>query len=1695
MPIMLVVSFGCPFLPPLLGSDNPPHSSIPETFSYRLAAGSISLQMTPDFSRTNGVVINSPDSLFTKQLPGVKFIELSLEHQLINLPASQSMADPLHLRLGISGTTTLSVDSTQLNFQDMFIEYDRDQGWQLVGKSQQRTAEQLIFRFRDVMLDHSLTTGVWRMVGTISLSDEIAERLGFQGHSDVTIGQFSIQAILEPLDALQTPDYEGNQPPAISTGGHAASSGPDVILAELVGAISYGSNIGLAAFSVGTTSCNAGDTNLLWIASTNQHPVIAQNMFRLNNGRFEQIGQSWLKHGFAALTGNACGFGCQNPGTLSLLGVGCSDPYSASLNGSQTNLGAKSEVNAYTGFFSFPRQLNPAITATVGRRLQIPLTDLDPALNLGAIFVVEGQYVTPDDAGAGHQNNNASYRRATISLENGVFILRLIDSTERTKPAIRAWKALQPTVIETDIQIPDDGLLILAADVTDLGNGMWHYEYAVQNLNSHRSVGAFEIPITAGASVSNIDFHAVRYHSGEIYNNLPWIGVRGGSSVRWETQSSEVESRDNALRWGTLYNFRFDADVGPQDGLATLDLYRPGTPDSVLASTVVPITNAADCNNNGIADSVDIDNGRSLDCNENNIPDECEPLVNTPLTTIQVASGLSSPIYLTSPPGDTNRMFIVQQGGIIKILSAGAILETPFIDLSSVVLSSGERGLLSMAFDPNYTLNGQFFVNYTNLNGDTVIARYTVSSSPNIANAASGLVLKTITQDFANHNGGQLQFGPDGFLYIGMGDGGSSNDPFNRAQDGSTLLGKMLRLDVDNPPNYIPSTNPYNNSGLPLDEIWSMGLRNPWRFSFDRSTGDLYIADVGQNEFEEIDFQPFDSLGGENYGWRCFEAYTCTNQSGCNCTTNDFTPPILAYDHSQSDCSITGGYVYRGCAIDGLSGTYFYADFCSGRIASFRYDGGLITDELDRTLELTPPTGPINNIASFGEDAEGELYIISLSGGVYKIVSAGDPVCGNNLLEVGEDCDDGNVIPGDGCDELCRFESALAFDNCINAAQVQEDTMVFTNIKATTDGPDEILTCAFETSTQIESDLWYCYTPTCSGTATISVCDSDFDTRLAVYPDCVCPTEPAAVACNDDFCGLQSQISLAVSACEPILIRLGGFGTAQGTGNLTITCTPDPVLLDCNENGIDDSVDIACETSFDGDGNGIPDECEIGGSFTRGGKLYDQWWLDTGTTPPTTDHPLWAFRPDSLSNPRLGADTWRCKECHGWDYKGADGRYGVGDHRTGFPGILGTTLSVDALTTLLTQPPSINGSPGVLNGHDYGSILSELDIVDLVSFVKIGLIDDDQFIEPTSARFLGDPDLGEVHYTMDGSTSCIICHGANGTAINFGTLQNPEFLGTVAVRNPWEFIHKARVGQPGAPMPSWLADGGTNQGTADIGRYVQLNFPVECTVDENCNDGIDCTVDICNPSGNCLFIPDDSRCGSDGLFCNGVEFCDLNLGCLSPGNPCAVHEACDETKNDCGCNPPAASGVGSRYVSISPGPIESTIPVALVITPDCPNATPLYVRTFDPATGLATLVTNPSQAVHLTPQEWGEVVYVSHLNIVPSTTYRVQTDCGTLGSPSLSTATLVTTLHWGDISGGGIIDGSWGPPDGGVNVLDMAAVVDAFRHYPGAPPIYRADQQGCIPDRRVDTSDMVGVVDAFRSRDFFLSSFCTNPCP
>ena len=421
------------------------------------------------------------------------------------------------------------------------------------------------------------------------------------------------------------------------------------------------------------------------------------------------------------------------------------------------------------------------------------------------------------------------------------------------------------------------------------------------------------------------------------------------------------------------------------------------------------------------------------------------------IDTVRVVNGLSRPIYLTAAPGDSERLFIVEKRGNIRVFSIpdNQLRSTSFLNIDSITgggtSTNSEQGLLSMAFHPEYETNGYFYVYYTNNSGNVVVSRYSVSGDPEVANSSTATSVITINQPYSNHNGGQILFGPDGYLWIFTGDGGGANDTQQYAQDITNQKnGKILRIDVDRDGSgySIPADNPFVGT-TGDDEILHYGLRNPWRCSFDHVTGDLYIGDVGQNAREEVNVVHH-TARGLNFGWRCMEGNRCTNLSGCTCNSSSLTDPVFEYNQGGSTgYCITGGYVYRGSAIPDLQGTYFFADYSTTNIWSFRYNGsGGYTNYQNRNELETAGSYGVDNIGSFGEGPCNELYILDQSGGeVFKIIDVADPNAGCNV-EPPEVCN--GDVNGDDFVDGTDLSIVLGFwGDCSGCpADVNEDGLV-----------------------------------------------------------------------------------------------------------------------------------------------------------------------------------------------------------------------------------------------------------------------------------------------------------------------------------------------------------------------------------------------------------------------------------------------------------------------------------------------------------------------------------------------------------------------------------------------------------------------------------------------------------------------------
>ena len=517
--------------------------------------------------------------------------------------------------------------------------------------------EQPIFDLTSIWIEAPRRARTLRIVAELSLSRPAAERWFDPDAAGKTLGSVTLVAELassdraSPLDAAcqaaasdrtaLEPSGERSAPAVAST----AAVGPDVLVADLQSVGRFARLGDITAYGIGTTACNIGTERASWISYTNQHPVIIQNLFRLKQDRFEQIGMAWVKHGFYAVSQSVCST-CLDPTDGSQLGVGCSDPYSASLNAVQTNMSPRSLVNADTGYFPYP--WSGSVQNTIVRRLQVHDADLAPTLNPSARYFIEGHYVTPGDCTAGTDENNSSYREVTVTegLSN-VFNLIFISGrpTQRGQPAARAWKDIDPAVVETDVHVPDEGLFILAAKASSTGNGIYRYSYALQNLNSDRSARSFSVLLPVGAVISGSGFHDAEYHSGEPYDNVDWNVAVTSDAIMWSTDQYAANPNANALRYATVFTFWFDVNVAPvvapETSKITIGLFKPGAPSEVVANTIGPKPELIDCNLNGVADVCDLDCGAigcppppncggSLDCainvngEGNGVPDECE---------------------------------------------------------------------------------------------------------------------------------------------------------------------------------------------------------------------------------------------------------------------------------------------------------------------------------------------------------------------------------------------------------------------------------------------------------------------------------------------------------------------------------------------------------------------------------------------------------------------------------------------------------------------------------------------------------------------------------------------------------------------------------------------------------------------------------------------------------------------------------------------------------------------------------------------------------------------------------------------------------------------------------------------------------------------------------------------------------------
>ena len=477
--------------------------------------------------------------------------------------------------------------------------------------------------------------------------------------------------------------------------------GADVIVGQIPNISNYGQLNGMAAYALGTTSCNVGDQELLWFANNTNHPVIGQNIYRLENGRFEQVGMSWLKHGFTALQQNLC-CNCNSSGTGSRLGVGCSDPYSSGLNGSQSGLGPKFQVNAFTGAFNYPFAQQGQTGDRIFKRIQVPVDDVLASQHPTARYFGEAQYIAPDDAAAGNGFNNVSW--CNLNRPQSGTSLSIGGGTNREQAAIRAWAVYEANATVTDVNVPGEGQFVLGQNVIDLGNGTWRYEFAIFNNNSHFSGESFSVPVGTGSTLLDVGMSFPHYHSGEPYTNTAWTGTQAGGAITWSTEAFAVNENANALRWGTTYSFWFTSNGEPTAGTATLGLFRPGNPGDQQVSILVPgdpsgsgavITSYCDANPNSTAVAGDItasnvdQSARTMELEASNLPANSNGFFISSLDQAFVAGAGGSAGNLCLG-GSIGRGV---GGGIKSSGSAGAFSGT--VDLDAIPTGNGSMSAMT----------------------------------------------------------------------------------------------------------------------------------------------------------------------------------------------------------------------------------------------------------------------------------------------------------------------------------------------------------------------------------------------------------------------------------------------------------------------------------------------------------------------------------------------------------------------------------------------------------------------------------------------------------------------------------------------------------------------------------------------------------------------------------------------------------------------------------------------------------------------------------------------------------------------------------------------------------------------------------------------------------------------------------------
>ncbi len=940
-----------------------------------------------------------------------------------------------------------------------------------------------------------------------------------------------------------------------------AQIGPDVIVGDLPATNAYGSNTiageSIFAYSVATTSCNIGDANLSWVANNNEHPVIAQDMWRLHDGRFTQIGASWLKHGFCALQNTGLCSGCNGGGgCLSFLTPGCADPYSAGLNGNQGNLGPRSQVNAFTGLFPYPYSAPPIPggQGTVGRRMQVKGDDLTTGNFPGALYFVSGQYVALDDASFGNQANNASYRRVTVS-QTGSHSLSFVGGTEMMSPPIQAWQDFQPSVTLIDVEIPNEGLFIVGYDVTDNGDGTWNYEYAVYNMYSDRSANSFMVPFPAGATILSHGFHDITWHSGEPHSGEDWqVTEVPGVGITWATESFAANEDANALRWSTMYNFYFTCNAPPDPNTATLGLFKPvaGQPDSVSISVLAPSGNFLP----GVSNLSCAQVGEQVDLGWTNgeVYDAIE--ITRDGSLVATIAGSSTSWTDASPaPGAHSYAVNGTQAGVPSGPVSCSVTVTAALDIAVL---GGDPTL----FDP---LGGDTFdVTITPVAGSSVQA----GTESLMVDTGTGI--ETIALSFLGGVNYEMTFPPI-----------TCGSEFGWWIEAQSTSGQLVSYPESGP---APGLSAFgiNTEDTDFEQSagWTVGSPN------DATTGTWVRGDpLGTNAQPDDDntvagtqcwFTGQGSAGGSN-GENDVDGGSTTLYSAVMDLSGSSTPQISYFRWYSND---TGGSENADIfeieiSDDGSS----WVDVETIGPAGAGTSGGWIEHSfLVSDFVLLSSSVQVRFIAS--DLGGGSIIEAAIDDFRLEDVNCSVPDCNTNGIPDADDIANGTSIDCDidGVPDECSTADGSVPD--CNANGIPDICDVAT-------GDPDCDQDGIPDSCEPDTDA----------DGTIDDCDDDLDGDG--IPNNCDVDQTAGTDCDgngqDDFCDLLAgaddcDLDGQLDVCQ---INDDPSSDCDTSGTLDLCDIAEGTAIDCNANSVPDSCDIANGTSPDNNSDGVPDECFV----------------------------------------------------------------------------------------------------------------------------------------------------------------------------------------------------------------------------------------------------------------------------------------------------------------------------------------------------------------------------------------------------------------------------------------------------------------------------------------------------------------------